>query len=486
MGYILLGLSALALAGAGILWRADAQEKGTTSGNDIAPRDTEPEATAPVEGVRGEPAQSEEAAEDPQLQPEPNPEPQLEAEPEAEPEAKSQPAAMQEAQFDAELERNPEPHPEVEPEPKPVDEPDLTQAREEDREPAIEPDREQEVVLVDDADEGQKTHGRRGALAGLTGAIGGALPKKLPKKLPTIPTMPASLTEKLPKKLPKKLPAKLPGAKQRSRKERREWAEANGFEYAREDEFLQDEWRRGAASAGEPVKDVLTGTRFGHETRIADIGGTTVVAMGTGMESGVVVDMRREADAVGATEDLVAVAELEGFRVFGSEAGPAERMLDIRVDTALELLPQQVSAVWFESEWVLAQLSGDAGAQEWEQVFAPLALLADAARTLPPRTWPHLHFEHRTREMGDPVELPTSGNGGGHDGSRPVVARPEEPLEMPTRTTGGVRGTMEYRTIGGDDVDAIATGEAREQLNDGTRITRRPQPPSIFDDGGRD
>ena len=475
MGYILLGLSALALAGAGILWRADVQEKGGTSENgttpgNATPCETEPVAATPVEDVRDEPAQFEEAAEEPQPQPEPDPEPQ----PQAEPEAETQPAAMQEAQVDAELKRNPEPQRETEP----VGEPDLTQAREEEREPAAEPDREKEVVLVDEADEEQGTHGRRGALAGLTGAIGGALPKKLP----TIPTMPASLTEKL----PKKLPAKLPGAKQRSRKERREWAEANGFEYAREDEFLQDEWSRGAASAGEPVKDVLTGTRFGHETRIADIGGTTVVAMGTGMDSGVVVDMRREADAVGATEDLVAVAELAGFRVFGSEAGPAERMLDIRVDTALELLPQQVSAVWFESEWVLAQLSGDAGAQDWEPVFAPLALLADAARTLPPRTWPHLHFEHRTREMGDPVELPASGNGGGHDAARPVVARPEEPLEMPTRTTGGVRGTMEYRTIGGDDVDAIATGEAREQLNDGTRITRRPQPPSIFDDGDRD
>ena len=47
--------------------------------------------------------------------------------------------------------------------------------------------------------------------------------------------------------------------------------------------------------------------------------------------------------------------------MYGSEAGPVERMLDIRVNTALELLPKQVSAVWFESEWVLAQLDSDAG-----------------------------------------------------------------------------------------------------------------------------
>lgn len=415
MGYILLGLSALALAGAGILWRADAQDKSRTSEYDTAPRDAEPVAPTPVEDVPEEAAPAE-----PEVEPEKEPEPQPEAEEE-------------------------EPQPETE------------------AEPETEPETAEE-----NSEESQKTHSRWSALTSLTEAFS----TKLPSKLPT--------------KLPKNLPTKLPGAKQRSRKERREWAEANGFEYAREDEFLQDEWGRGAASAGEPVTDVLTGTRFGHETRIADIGGTTVVAMGTGMESGVVVDVRRKATASGATEDLVAVAEIEGFRVYGSEAGPVERMLDIRVNTALELLPQQVSAVWFESEWVLAQLDDDAGAQEWEPVFAPLALLADAARTLPPRTWPHLHFEHRTREMGDPIEAETSGGGGENEMARPVVARPEEPLEMPTRTTGGVRGTMEYRAVGGDDVDAIATGEAPEQLNDGTRITRRPQPPSIFGDGNAD
>lgn len=419
MGYILLGLSALALAGASILWRADAQDKSRNSENDTAPRDAEP--VAPTPALREEEAPAE-------------PEPQPEVEPEKE----------LESQLEPETEPEPEPQPEAEPEPE------------------TEPETAEES-----SEERQKAHSRWSALTGLTGLTG-------------------AFSTKLPTKLPKHLPTKLPGAKQRSRKERREWAEANGFEYAREDEFLQDEWGRGAASAGEPVTDVLTGTRFGHETRIADIGGTTVVAMGTGMESGVVVDVRRKATASGATEDLVAVAEIEGFRVYGSEAGPAERMLDIRVNTALELLPHQVSAVWFESEWVLAQLDGAAGAQEWEPVFAPLALLADAARTLPPRTWPHLHFEHRTREMGDPIEAEASGGGGENEMARPVVARPEEPLEMPTRTTGGVRGTMEYRAVGGDDVDAIATGEAPEQLNDGTRITRRPQPPSIFGDGNAD
>ena len=376
MGYILLGLSALALAGAGILWCADAQEKGSKAEKS----EQEPQVEAPT--------------------PAPEPQPEPAAEPEAAPE------------------EEPEEEPAPKPEPKP--------------------------------------QSRWGALSGRAGLF----------------------TETI--------SGALPGAKQRGRRERREWAEEHGFEYSRDDEFLQDEWGRGAAASGEPVRDVLTGTQFGHETRVADIGATTVVAMGTGMDSGVVVDMRRAVGNTSPTEDLVAVAELEGFRVFASEAGPAERMLDIRVTTALELLPTQVSAVWFESEWVLAQLDEPAGPQAWEQVFAPLALLADAARTLPPRTWPHLHFDHKTREMGDPVEMESTGKGEGIEGARPVVVRPEEPLELPTRTTGGVRGTMEFHTVGADEVDAIATGEPPEQLNDGTRITRRPQPPSIFDDGKAD
>ncbi|WKK55352.1 hypothetical protein [Corynebacterium sp. P4-C1] len=88
--------------------------------------------------------------------------------------------------------------------------------------------------------------------------------------------------------------------------------------------------------------------------------------------------------------------------------------------------------------------------------------------------------------MGDPVKLEATAKDNSNDPARPVIARPEEPLELPTRTTGGVRGTMEYRTVGTDEVDAIATGERPEQLNDGTRITRRPQPPSIFGDSDSD
>ena len=461
MGYLLLALSALALVGAGILWVADTHEKN-------APEKNEQKSNAQEKAIAD---RGEMASEVPHVDPAPA---------QATPAAQAAQAVQdaQEAQDSEGAQVNADPkapgqgHQEVTVQ---ADGSEMSEARVKSDEAArsrqVEDDEAPEAAPAARGEEApargeeapargeaarreqrpkEKTHSRWGALSG---AISGALP----------------------------------GAKQRGRRERREWAEANGFEYSKGDEFLQDEWGRGAASAGAPVRDVLTGTRFGHETRIADIGETTVVAMGTGMESGVVVDMRRKANAAAnPAEDLVAVAELEGFRVFASEAGPAERMLDIRVSTALEMLPEQVSAVWCETEWVLAQLDGTPSAQDWEPVFAPLALLADAARTLPPRTWPHLHFDNQTREMGDPVEAPASSTSGEAEHVRPVVARPEEPLDLPTRTTGAVRGAIEYRTLGGDEVDAIATGEPPEQLNDGTRLTRRPQPPSIFDDGDAD
>lgn len=282
-----------------------------------------------------------------------------------------------------------------------------------------------------------------------------------------------------PKPAKKPKPTKKPKAHKLSRRARREWATANGFTYTNEDEFLHDEWTRGAAATGAPIRDVLTGTKFGHETRIADIDGTTVIGMGTGMTSDVVVDMRRLPLTRQLSDDLVEVAQTEGFAVFASEAGPAERMLDVRVRTALEMLPQEVGAVWFESEWVLAEFEEPAG---WDAVFAPLALLADAARTLPPEAWPRLELASTSREMGEPMLIDAPSSQPQSHPSHPPIARPEEPLEMPTRLTGSVKGEVTDHEVGSDEVNAIGTGDRDPQPNDGTRVARKLDPPSIFGD----
>lgn len=262
-------------------------------------------------------------------------------------------------------------------------------------------------------------------------------------------------------------------------KARRAWAREHGFGFTRSDELLSAEWKRGAASAGAVARSVASGTAYGHDAYVADLGEATVVAMGTGAESDVVVDFRRAGfrpDAAGeASEDLVAVGEEQGFACFTTHPGPALRFVDTRVRTALDQLPAAVRAVWFEGAWAIAELTPGAEAADLDATLAPLALLADAARTLPPRDAPALELPYLrgpapARE--ETVEQPAP--------EEPeLVARPEEPIELPTRSTGGARGEVEERALGTDDVEPIGGEEHRTDL---TRVRRTQKPSSIFEE----
>ena len=239
---------------------------------------------------------------------------------------------------------------------------------------------------------------------------------------------------------------------------RQAWAKANGFSYAKTDESLTGEWRRGAASAGAAATKVASGVQYGHDTYIADLGSTTVIAMTTGEASDVVVDMRRTIDDTDT--DLHLITEVEGFRIFGTDTGPIQRFIDVRVSTALEQMPEAVEAVWFEADWVVAQLAHGAKPSDWHAAFAPLGLLADAARTLPPAS---------------PRGLAERGFEVGVDKQK--LLRPE--VELPTRVTGTTKGEVDPREVGADDVAPIA-GDSR--AGDLTRAPRMQQPPSIFEE----
>lgn len=239
---------------------------------------------------------------------------------------------------------------------------------------------------------------------------------------------------------------------------RQAWAKANGFSYAKTDESLTGEWRRGAASAGAAATKVASGVQYGHDTYIADLGSTTVIAMTTGEASDVVVDMRRTIDDTDT--DLHLITEVEGFRIFGTDTGPIQRFIDVRVSTALEQMPPAVEAVWFEADWVVAQLAHGAKPSDWHAAFAPLGLLADAARTLPPAS---------------PRGLAERGFEVGVDKQK--LLRPE--VELPTRVTGTTKGEVDPREVGADDVAPIA-GDSR--AGDLTRAPRMQQPPSIFEE----
>lgn len=266
------------------------------------------------------------------------------------------------------------------------------------------------------------------------------------------------------------------------RRERKNWAETRGFEYMKSDQYLVDEWTRGVASSGAAPKDIVAGNVYGHEMLLMDIDGVNVMAMRTGAASDVVIDFQRfDSQEAETSEDLLLAMNIEGFEVYSSDRGVTERMVDERVRIALQRMPQVVSALWLETEWVLAQTTKHSRTADWEAMLPPLALLADAARVLPPRSSSvhtiHLEDLDPAREIpAAPVVEAVGGatSVGQPEFSRPVIQRPEEPLDMPSRTYSETRGPVEHTAIGADEVDAIADGNERPTPDSGAaRLPRR-------------
>lgn len=285
----------------------------------------------------------------------------------------------------------------------------------------------------------------------------------------------------------------LPGT---MRRERRNWAEAKGFEFMKADPYLVDEWTRGVASTGVAPKDIVAGNVYGHEMLLMDIDGVNVMAMRTGAASDMVVDFRRfDRDDAKASEDLLLAMTIEGFDVYSSDSAVTERMVDERVHVALQRMPEAVTALWLETEWVLAQTTKQARSAEWDAMLPPLALLADAARVLPPRS--SATHVVRLEELDPAREIPAqpiveavggAPTAGAPEFERPVIQRPEEPLQMPSRAYSETRGPVEHSALGGDEVDAIADGRERPTPDSHTARLPRQQfrAASIFDDPSDD
>jgi len=282
----------------------------------------------------------------------------------------------------------------------------------------------------------------------------------------------------------------LPGA---LRRERRAWAEEKGYGFARTDDWLNDEWARGAAASGAVARDIVSGRAYGHEMLLMDLGGVNVMAMRRGAGSDVVIDARRIAALEQeSSDDLIEAFTVGDFRILATDTGVAERLVDERFSTAFEVFPDVVTAVWIESDWVLAQTAKGSHRGDWEQMLAPLAMLSDVARALPPKATASqtllLDDLDPTRQMPEP---PQPGFGvlavareGVDAGERPLVQRPEEPLDLPSRRQAVARGVVEPRDIGADEVEAIADGvEKPEEEPRGARMPRDLSGgSSLFDD----
>lgn len=277
-----------------------------------------------------------------------------------------------------------------------------------------------------------------------------------------------------------------------ARRERKAFGQQRGWEYAKHDSYLADEWSRGAAARGQEPRDIVAGNFRNHETLLFDMGTIPVMAMRTGAASDIVVDFRRVGETVdNPSEDLVYVREEEGFEVFASDAGVGQRLIDPRVSAALHRLPAAVTAVWMEGEWVLAQTTKHARSAEWEELLEPLALLADAARVLPPRSEAtqvlRVDELDPSRDIPQPPQPEPTGPTAVPDRDdsldAPTIQRPTEPVVMPSRSTSEARGTIDHSSLGADEVDAIADGHERPtHENNQARLPRRfDGGSSIFD-----
>ena len=277
-----------------------------------------------------------------------------------------------------------------------------------------------------------------------------------------------------------------------ARRERKAFGQQRGWEYIKHDSYLADEWTRGAAARGQEPRDIVAGSVRGHETLLFDMGSIPVMAMRTGAASDIVVDFRRAGEeAENHSEDLVFVREEGGFEVFATDAGVGQRLIDARVTDALRRLPAEVTAVWMEGEWALAQTTRQARSAEWEALLEPLATLADSARVLPPRSEAaqvlRVDELDPSRDIPEPPQPEPTGPTAVPDRDdsldTPTIQRPTEPVVMPSRTTSEARGTIDHSSLGADEVDAIADGhEHPAPENNQARLPRRfDGGSSIFD-----
>lgn len=296
---------------------------------------------------------------------------------------------------------------------------------------------------------------------------------------PEKPARPVESVDKQPK-AEEEAPARsfssvLPGA---ARKQRRAWAQEHDFEYRRHDDYLVDEWSRGAAASGGQARDFVIGAAYGHEVFLMELGGVPVIAMRTGQASEVVADFRRGAQAE-ASEDLIRVAEVGDFVAYGTVPGAVERLIDIRTTTSLGMLPQAVVAVWMESDWVLAECENIATATDFNEILAPLAMLADAARVLPPRTEVALSMTLEDHAPTRPMPAPPAPDLVGSLVVEPSekelpIMRPDEPLEMPSRINHETFGRTSSHDIGSDkDIVAIGDDDYTPEVDSSLpRVTR--------------
>lgn len=257
------------------------------------------------------------------------------------------------------------------------------------------------------------------------------------------------------------------------RRARKAWAAQRNAGFATADPALAGQW--GRVPEGQ-ARDVVSGFAHGREMHLADVGGTTVLALRRPVGSPEVLEFSRDGGA-----DLREVGVEDGVLVSAGDPELIHRIFDDRAHRVLRRMPPAVTAQWAEGDWAISALAEGAGPADWDAAVDQLAEFADIVRRLPPTpgetgeldpagwgpTRPAADDAEEHREPGGhlvglPVGAPAREHreGEGEDPVwRPAPETAPEPVELPTRSIGTRRGEGEFRGIGEADADLPALGE---------------------------
>ena len=509
--FILLGI-ALLCAGAALFVLDSGRRSGASSRDDVAPVSAE---TASGSGETGEMAATggtrSEAEVEAEVEPEAAIEAEVEAEVEAEPETEIETAAEVESEPETTIEAEAETAAEIDSEPEPATEtapePETTDAveRETDIEPEsaveAEPDTDPEDASGVESDEAESTDPDDEPLdLGDEPAAAAPRRRSRPSFVPRFPTR-ADLRHLGP----------LGGLA--ARRARKAWALDRNADFSKVDAEIASWWSR--VPEGD-ARDVVSGFAHGREMHLCDIGEVTLLALRRPVPSDEIMEFSRD----GRT-DLPEVGVEDGVTVSATDPEIIHRIFDSRAHRVLRDIPESITAVWAEGEWVIAAFADGSGPGEWDAALTPLAGFGDIARRLPPSPGSIGELDAAHRDPTRPTAADAARAAGadtatpGHlrplpdpsaataPASATAVAEPVEeapawtpptasdhPLETPTRSVGKRMGDGDFRDLGESGADLPALGEdpehSRAAVTGGRIIRPDSGPAGIFGDAAGD
>lgn len=310
------------------------------------------------------------------------------------------------------------------------------------------------------------------------------------------------------------------------RRRRRAWAQAQGFEFAKSDPALAEQWPDTLLGEGDStvVRDVASGFFRGYPVHIGDIRGYTVLAMRRAEPSPVHVLFT---SGGGLPHGLRRAerCDSEPFFAYTTDLRALERMMDERVQDGLIALQNVADHIEWEGRWHYIRISRKLDTSVWDQILPYQYHMVNAAMILPPMyTSVPLEFENADPTRALPgvnwtidtasgrVEAPAPESNDrpayiqsvpdevekvgveeeGEDTPRPDITRPAQKIEFPVRANARTEGNIEDFSASHLAEDAEETipvlGEDPGHINPSTaqrphvRRTHDQDGPTIFTD----